>query len=582
MAHTPQGPGWWQASDGGWYPPELHPNHRPTPPSYVPPSYGPPTSPPYAQPSYGQPDSGQPPYGQPPYGQPPYGQPPYAQTTYGLPQYTPSEPEEPTRRSRRGLWLAIAGGTLVFALVTAVAATSGIGAPSSITKVIAGGQSSGGRNGSGTEPSRSTSAKAREAVLKVEIVGRKQGVEGDVTAAAIVDIEKYWTSEFPKIYGSQYRPIRGGFYSWSPGEQAPPCVEDPNAFKGNAFYCPTKDVVAWDDTGLIPHLYKTYGDLAVALVFAHEWGHAIQVRSGMNGETVTLEQQADCFAGAWVNHVRTGGSEYFTADGPALDRALGAVLEIGDQPGTSAADPRAHGSAFDRINAFQEGLESGGRSCVSYTDQSVQSRLVELQYTSEADYLSGGNAPYEEILGLSTADLEDYWSTVSKSEYGTTWKPLAAAQPFDSTTSKSPACGAVDTKGYGLFYCSEGRFIAYDNAKLFPQLYQQLGDFAVAALYGSQYSLAAEQQLGVQPKDLRKQNLMADCLTGSWAGSVYRGDRAQTAQLSMSPGDLDEAVKVLLVFGAKNAKDPHGSGFERVKAFRNGLFGGAKSCTATK
>lgn len=25
MSHTSQGPGWWQASDGKWYPPELHP-----------------------------------------------------------------------------------------------------------------------------------------------------------------------------------------------------------------------------------------------------------------------------------------------------------------------------------------------------------------------------------------------------------------------------------------------------------------------------------------------------------------------------------------------------------------------------
>ena len=30
---SPQGPGWWQASDGQWYPPELHPDaRRPAPP----------------------------------------------------------------------------------------------------------------------------------------------------------------------------------------------------------------------------------------------------------------------------------------------------------------------------------------------------------------------------------------------------------------------------------------------------------------------------------------------------------------------------------------------------------------------
>lgn len=34
MSNVPNGPGWWQASDGKWYPPELHPaNAAPPPPS---------------------------------------------------------------------------------------------------------------------------------------------------------------------------------------------------------------------------------------------------------------------------------------------------------------------------------------------------------------------------------------------------------------------------------------------------------------------------------------------------------------------------------------------------------------------
>ena len=33
MADTSQGPGWWQASDGKWYAPELHENAQPPPPT---------------------------------------------------------------------------------------------------------------------------------------------------------------------------------------------------------------------------------------------------------------------------------------------------------------------------------------------------------------------------------------------------------------------------------------------------------------------------------------------------------------------------------------------------------------------
>ena len=32
MANTPPGPGWWQASDGQWYPPDA--SHPPPPPKY--------------------------------------------------------------------------------------------------------------------------------------------------------------------------------------------------------------------------------------------------------------------------------------------------------------------------------------------------------------------------------------------------------------------------------------------------------------------------------------------------------------------------------------------------------------------
>ncbi len=68
MSEAPQGPGWWQASDGRWYPPHLHP------------SYGPPTQQPSFAPQHlapGQRFGPQQPVapGRPPFvpGQPPFG-----------------------------------------------------------------------------------------------------------------------------------------------------------------------------------------------------------------------------------------------------------------------------------------------------------------------------------------------------------------------------------------------------------------------------------------------------------------------------------------------------------------------------
>ncbi len=39
MSDVPEGPGWWQASDGKWYAPELHPNYLPAPPAPAQPGF---------------------------------------------------------------------------------------------------------------------------------------------------------------------------------------------------------------------------------------------------------------------------------------------------------------------------------------------------------------------------------------------------------------------------------------------------------------------------------------------------------------------------------------------------------------
>ena len=78
-----------------------------------------------------------------------------------------------------------------------------------------------------------------------------------------------------------------------------------------AFYCAQGDFMAYDDgaQGVLAQLADTYGPSVVAVVLAHEFGHAIQARTGdldRNVPTVYTEQQADCFSGAWSTHVWRG------------------------------------------------------------------------------------------------------------------------------------------------------------------------------------------------------------------------------------------------------------------------------------
>jgi len=93
----------------------------------------------------------------------------------------------------------------------------------------------------------------------------------------------------------------------------------------------------------------------------------VQARAGVTGpSTFDLEQQADCFAGAWVAYVILENSENITLSPGDLDEAIAGFVVFRDAPGTPEEDPEAHGSAFQRIGAFQDGVINGAEACVVY------------------------------------------------------------------------------------------------------------------------------------------------------------------------------------------------------------------------
>ena len=82
---------------------------------------------------------------------------------------------------------------------------------------------------------------------------------------------------------------------------------------------------------LFPEQRDKFGDFAVPLILAHEWGHAIQARSNFTARTVTRELQADCFAGAWSKHAQD--DKVFDVTSADLDGALAGILDVRDTPG---------------------------------------------------------------------------------------------------------------------------------------------------------------------------------------------------------------------------------------------------------
>ena len=108
----------------------------------------------------------------------------------------------------------------------------------------------------------------------VKINGDASDPVNKLVIQAIADLEEYWGKEMPELYQKDFEPITGGYYAVNPStDEAPPCASAASDVAGNAFYCSTKDVVAWDAEELLPTLQKKYGDFVIPVVMAHEWGH---------------------------------------------------------------------------------------------------------------------------------------------------------------------------------------------------------------------------------------------------------------------------------------------------------------------
>jgi predicted metalloprotease len=391
---------------------------------------------------------------------------------------------------------------------------------------------------------------------------------------SLSDIERFWTATYPTISnGDAFKPIQGGFHPYTETDPPPACGGEAGTYQPNAFYCPDGDFIAWDAQKLIPELQSDFGQLLVGVVLAHEYGHAVQTRLGVTDQpTVVLEQQADCFAGAWLADALAGHSTAFSGITPAqLDSTIAGLLQLRDQPGTSATTEGAHGNAFDRVRALQDGVQHGATKCAGYRADNLP--VTEVPFTQEKDAQTGGNLPYDQAVSTISEDAAAYWSRTYPQLAGQPWKTLPV-KPFD--TASPPPCKNPDaTAGGAAFYCPEGDFIAFDNEKLGPTLYQHAGDYAVGMLLGDLYARAAQHRRGAPTQD-RAGQLAVDCLAGSWTYDLLH--RPANSGTTLSPGDLDEAVTALLAFG-RATEGSGASGFERIAAFRKGALQGLPACT---
>lgn len=424
---------------------------------------------------------------------------------------------------------------------------------------------------------------------RLEIKGAEDDNEIDTLAKnALSDIQSYWKQNFKELFGRKWAPLKGGYYSVDPKkDSAIPCFDNPREAEGNAFYCPSVDAIVYD-RGFFADLAEEFGDFIVPLVLAHEFGHAIQNRVRPDSErSIVIETQADCYAGVWVDQVSQGEADHFELQDGDVDGVLAGYLLFRDAPGSSADDMLAHGSGFDRISAFQEGFEEGAETCQDAFDD--QRLFTETEFTDQSEVETQGNTSYVNTVTAAPLEYNAFWKLMLPQVFGKEWQDVQIA-PFatSSTGSGQPAlpegktCDGQQMKG-AIYYCPTTLTIAYDDANIIPTVYERIGDYAVLTIFGMAYSEAILTQLGSDLEGAERFD-SALCLTGAFAGGAF----AMTTQgqptpggSQISPGDLDEAVSVLIALGSNSrAFDVEDTdAFQRIASFREGFQNAVESPT---
>ena len=226
-----------------------------------------------------------------------------------------------------------------------------------------------------------------EAALEECASGADANASVDCRIAGAADsLDEYW-GEFFAAQRVQYRSPTGIIlFSGATGTAC-----GPGQSGMGPFYCPSDETI-YLDTAFFDELGALVGvelgPLAQLYVVGHEWAHHVQqvggimhgldlADTGVDSDTVRLELQADCFAGAWLagasQTTDQRGEPLLLEPTPAeLANALLAAKVIGDDflqaelGGAVAPEAWTHGSSESRVRWLERGYASGPEACTTF------------------------------------------------------------------------------------------------------------------------------------------------------------------------------------------------------------------------
>jgi hypothetical protein len=294
--------------------------------------------------------------------------------------------------------------------------------------------------------------------------------------------------------------------------------------------------------------------------------------------TIVREQQADCFAGVYLYWVAEGKSPRFTlstADG--LDHVLAGIITTRDPVmDADAQNDDEHGSALDRVSAFQMGFTNGASACAAINKAEIQQRRGDLPTTLRVDPNGDpetGEVPIDEDT-LKT--LMELMGKIFSPKNPPTLSYKAASCPDAKPSPPASYCPATNTIVVDLPALATMGKVADTKEHSLPQ-----GDDTALSIVMSRYALAAQHERGLAMQSPWTA-LRTACLTGvAHRKMAVPIDLPSGQQLVLTAGDLDKAVSGLLT-NHMVASDADGisvpAGFTRIAAFRAGVLGEMDGC----
>ncbi|NKY49580.1 metallopeptidase [Nocardia vermiculata] len=434
---------------------------------------------------------------------------------------------------------------------------------------------------SGAAPSASVPSGPRPGVPDAPLHAENGdgGLMDRLALNTLSDLQEYWTGEYGKFFPGTFDPV-DRFISWdaaAPREQAVRFCLSSTYHVVNAAYCKINKTIGWDRGRLLPLVADKYGDMAVVMVLAHEYGHSLQAQAKLNGffaPGIVLEQQADCFAGVFLRHVAEGGAAHFTlntTDG--LNGVLGAAVAVRDQdPG----DPDSvHGSAFERVTAVQIGWTDGTDGCKTIDKKEIEQRRGGLPTSFEPGDKENQMGVDIDGLNVVAAALQRLYPLAEPPRLD--YSGIVRNCPNDTAVEPVSYCPATNTVGTDVPELAEraGDLPGADE----PLSAVVDGNYNAYVVFISRYLLAVERERNLSLTGAESAGLRTACLSG--VVTTKLSDPASDPRLTA--GDLDAAVSGLLADGLA-AGDADGavvpSGYQRLDAFRTGVLDGEGACLA--